>query len=199
METQVDRCICQRTKPVISFFLTYPFSTQPCADKEEELRAQLLLAHTPTSHHMNRAPPFHPAAPWSRGGGRFGAGAGRGGYGPMRGGRGAGRGGFHPYRRPHSFPMPGGFKNKSLVLGPPKSPSGAAAGGAAAASAAAAGAAASTKNGASPPAPVNGNGAVTHRALVRDPATGRMHPPTKNKVWVNPNLAAASGAGSGHT
>lgn len=114
----------------------------------------------------------------------------------MRGGRGAGRGGFHPYRRPHSFPMPVGFKNKSLVLGPPKSPSGAAGAGCAVAASAAA-ADATSKNGTNPPAPVNGNGAVTHRALVRDPATGRMHPPTKNKVWVNPNLA--SGAGSGHT
>lgn len=149
---------------------------------------------------MNRPPHFQPAAPWSRGGGRFGDGARGAGYGPMRGGRGAGRGGFHPYRRPHSFPMPGWFKNKSIVLGPPKSPSGAAAAGVEAAAPAAA---LSTENNASPLAPVNGNGvsppisAFQHRSLVRDPATGRMRPPTKNKVWVNPNLAAASGAGGG--
>lgn len=118
----------------------------------------------------------------------------------MRGGRSGGRGGggFHPYRRPHSFPPPGGFKNKSLVLGPSKSPSGATAVTAAPAS--------TDANGASPP--INGTArapnstsppgaAFQHRSLVRDPATGRMHPPTKNKVWVNPNLAAASGAGSG--
>lgn len=163
---------------------------------------------------MPTPPPSYtpPTAPWFRGGGfaaggRFGGG---GGYGPMRGGgRGGGRGarglgapGFHPYRRPHSFPLPGrgGFGNKSLVLGAPKSPAGAAA---AAATVGANGA------GSCPPAAgaAGGSGraksptpssAFQHRALVRDPTTGIMHPPTKNKVWVNPALAAAaSGGGAG--
>ncbi len=97
----------------------------------------------------------------------------------------------------------GGFGNKSLVLGPPKSPS--AAGGAAAAGAAAGGTSPPTDayaNGSGghgqqqrAKSPVGAGGGVglppQHRALVRDPVTGKMTVPTKNKVWVNPNLLLA--------